>query len=251
MVSVRKLGVQITSLLLGLLLSTHVVALSKYYGTGLCDQPGYKCVTLKRGQSWEQFLPDPEQRDIVQKLNRTNMYLWRGRKVVMPESFENLTALDIAPFERSIQTNKEQVILVDQEKLAWGAYDQDGNLVRWGPISSGRNICSDNKKRSCNTVTGIFYVNSKKGYGCRSNIYPVGRGGSHMPYCMFFYRGFALHGSATVPGYRDSHGCVRLFTDDAKWLNHEFVTVRDDDTGVEGTKVIVQALTHTGGKDNG
>jgi len=33
---------------------------------------------------------------------------------------------------------------------------------------------------------------------------------------MFFHGGFALHGSPSVPGYNASHGCVRLFDDDAE-----------------------------------
>ena len=40
---------------------------------------------------------------------------------------------------------------------------------------------------------------------------------------MFFHGGFALHGSYEVPGYHASHGCVRMFVNDAKWLNEEFV----------------------------
>jgi lipoprotein-anchoring transpeptidase ErfK/SrfK len=50
---------------------------------------------------------------------------------------------------------------------------------------------------------------------------------------MFFNGNFALHGSYNVPGYNDSHGCVRLFVNDAQWLNQEF-------TDGERTKVIVQ-----------
>jgi lipoprotein-anchoring transpeptidase ErfK/SrfK len=40
---------------------------------------------------------------------------------------------------------------------------------------------------------------------------------------MYFHNGFALHGSYEVPGYNASHGCVRIFVNDAKWLNQDFV----------------------------
>jgi len=30
-----------------------------------------------------------------------------------------------------------------------------------------------------------------------------------------------MHGS-TLPGYHASHGCIRMFEDDAHWLNKEF-----------------------------
>jgi lipoprotein-anchoring transpeptidase ErfK/SrfK len=49
---------------------------------------------------------------------------------------------------------------------------------------------------------------------------------------MFFHGGYALHGSNDVPGYNASHGCVRLVTEDAKWLNTQFVNV--------GTRVIIK-----------
>ena len=58
-----------------------------------------------------------------------------------------------------------------------------------------------------------------------------------MPYCMHFFRGYALHGSRTVPGYADSHGCVRMFIEDARWLNEEFIDVPGE--GYQGTRVIV------------
>ena len=63
-----------------------------------------------------------------------------------------------------------------------------------------------------------------------------------MPYCMHFFRGYALHGSEVVPGFRDSHGCVRLFIEDAKWLNEEFIIVPRAG-GIIGTRVIVNAAS--------
>ena len=48
---------------------------------------------------------------------------------------------------------------------------------------------------------------------------------------------YALHGSFTVPGHRDSHGCIRLFTEDAKWLNKEFIDLPKK--GQKGTLVII------------
>jgi N-acetylmuramoyl-L-alanine amidase len=38
----------------------------------------------------------------------------------------------------------------------------------------------------------------------------------HSP--MYFYRGWAIHGSASVPAYPASHGCVRISNTDADWL---------------------------------
>jgi L,D-transpeptidase catalytic domain len=35
---------------------------------------------------------------------------------------------------------------------------------------------------------------------------------------MYFYKGWAIHGSPRVPAYAASHGCVRISNADADWL---------------------------------
>lgn len=214
---------------------------SPYYGSGLCDNPQYYCIKVKKNNSWKKLFPNPKHRDLVQRINRTNMRLRRGKIIAVPHNIDELTIYDISPFPNAIKKTGEKTIIVDQEKLAWGAYDTNGYLVKWGPISSGKDYCPD-VRRECTTITGIYYIFHKKDRTCVSNIFPVGEGGAKMPYCMFFYRGFALHGSHEVPGYRDSHGCVRLFTEDAKWLNEKFVELLMSKYNFKGTKVIIQKL---------
>lgn len=213
---------------------------SEYRAKGLCFKPGYHCI--KSTGSWNKMFPDVVQRDIVQRVNRTNMNVWRGKTIAIPNDLKNITLLDVSPFPRQIDEKGNTMIIIDQDKLAWGAYSTNGDLVKWGPISSGQNYCSD-IGRSCKTITGIFYMFNKKDSRCRSNVFPVGAGGARMPYCMFFYRGYAMHGSYEVPGYRASHGCIRLFKRDAEWLNRSFVELLNRDKGVKGTKVVVQKLT--------
>ena len=70
-----------------------------------------------------------------------------------------------------------------------------------------------------------------------------------MPYCMFFHTGFALHGSYEVPGYNASHGCVRLYKEDAKWLNEEFVELPAFEND-KGTTVIVQTSQEDAGLES-
>ncbi len=53
-----------------------------------------------------------------------------------------------------------------------------------------------------------------------------------MPYCMFFSKYYAIHGSYDVPGYNASLGCIRVTPKDARWLNYNFIRV--------GTPVIVR-----------
>lgn len=212
-----------------------------YYGTSLCGFPQYDCIKIVSGQSWENLFPDPVQRDIVQRVNRTYNSLWAGRVIAVPKNLAYINVNDVSPFPIKMDGETEKQVIVDQENLAWAAYDNEGNLLRWGPISSGRDKCSDSN-HSCRTLTGIFRFFSKESSQCKSDVFPIGKGGAKMPYCMYFHKGFALHGSDDIPGQRASHGCVRMFTPDAQWLNENFVELSSARNDFMGTKVIVRPL---------
>jgi len=213
-----------------------------HFGDGLCQDPHYKCITVKRGQNWQKLFPDADQRDIVQRVNRTNTALSRGKKIAVPRNLSQIDIFDVSPFPRQVNTDNEKLIIVDQDRLAWAAYDKEGSLVKWGPVSSGKDYCAD-EQRKCRSITGIYRIFEKKDKDCYSNIFPVERGGSPMPYCMYYYKGSALHGSFEVVGRRASHGCIRMFVEDARWLNEIFVDATDEEKGVQGTKVVIQNLT--------
>lgn len=137
------------------------------------------------------------------------------------DSNSNDNVLGNSPFPSKISSSN--IIKVDLGKLAWGAYDDGGNLVKWGRASGGKNYCPD-INRGCKTVTGTYTIYRKQGPECKSNRFPVGKGGAPMPYCMHFHGGYAMHGGQ-VPNYNASHGCVRLLHPDAEWLNEDFVRV--------------------------
>ncbi len=114
---------------------------------------------------------------------------------------------------------------------SWKAINDNGKVVRSGRASGGRHYCPD-IRRSCKTPSGVYHIISKGGPGCRSSRYPVGKGGAPMPYCMFFSKYYAVHGSYDVPKYNASHGCIRVTPSDARWLSKSFMRI--------GTKVIVK-----------
>lgn len=229
-------------------ISTSAETLPIYYGEGLCTNANaqYECVKLTKSQSWENLFPDEVQRDLVQRINRNYNYLPQGKIIAVPRDMSHLTVLDISPFPHKISGENEKVIIVDQDKLAWAAYDAQGQLVNWGPIASGRDKCPDSA-RACRTLTGMYRVFSKESASCKSDVFPIGKGGAPMPYCMYFHKGFALHGSSDMPGYRASHGCVRMFTRDAKWLNETFVESSNAQNNDMGTKVIVRPVATNNG----
>ncbi|ASQ46694.1 L,D-transpeptidase [Legionella clemsonensis] len=233
---------------IALMVPAFLVNASNYYGTALCAYPQYECIKVASGQSWEKLFPDEQQRDIVQRINRTYNHLWAGKEIAVPRNLANKTIFDFSPFPLKIEADGEKQVIVDQDKLAWAAYDADGRLVKWGPISSGSDKCSDNSSHTCRTITGIFHFFSKENEKCRSGVFPLGRGGAKMPYCMYFHKGFALHGAQDIPGYRASHGCVRMFTEDAKWMNHDFVELSNERNHFMGTKVIVRPIMATSEK---
>jgi hypothetical protein len=205
---------------------------AKPYGSKICNDPEYTCYTVKKGDSWDKLFPDDTERDLVMRINRMNTSLYRGLTIAIPAS-PSSDILAFSPLPTQIDPPGTKLIYVSTKDLAFGAYDSNGSLEHWGPISSGKGYCPDVGRR-CNTSKGRFEILYKKGKSCASTRYPVGRGGAPMPYCMFFNGNFALHGSYNVPGYNDSHGCVRLFINDAQWLNQEFTA------SGERTRVIIQ-----------
>src|SRR5690606_34548535 len=102
-------SVIISLLLLMVYSQTIIAAVSdkgikfKYFATGLCETPGYKCVKVNKGDTWEKLFPDENQRDIVQRINRTNMGLYRFKMIAIPENLENATIQQVAPFPKQIE----------------------------------------------------------------------------------------------------------------------------------------------------
>lgn len=199
------------------------------YGSTLCKaSTEYSCYQVKRSETWVKLFPDEKERDLVMRINRMNTRLYPGLTIAVPNS-DDSNIMDYSPLPARIDAPGNQLIYVSLDKEAFGAYNSAGNLVYWGPVSGARGYCPD-IHRGCHTPLGHFPILWKEGPGCISSKYPVGEGGSPMPYCMHFHGGYALHGSYEVPGYNASHGCVRMFVDDARWLNKEFT--EDGETSV-------------------
>ena len=81
----------------------------------------------------------------------------------------------------------EHVFVFDPKQFKYAAYNSHGFRVKSGRASGGALWCPD-VGRACKTPRGIFKVMGKRGYECRSSKYPLGKGGSHMPYCSYFHR---------------------------------------------------------------
>lgn len=236
----------IMNILISTIISIFLLIINQFalaytgYAESLCTSPEYFCMKVNRGETWEKLFPNAEERDMVRRINRMNIALSPGMILAVPKNVDRLTIYDVSPFPRYVESNGEKTIYVSQKKLAWAAYDQDGELLWWGPISSGIGKCRG-VIGGCTTPTGSFRVIRKQDIDCVSTVFPRRSdgtdGGALMPYCMHFYMGYALHGSYEVPGYRASHGCIRMFIEDARWLNEEFVDLPGG--GMKGTRVVI------------
>lgn len=207
-----------------------------YYGKKLCANPAYHCLIVEDGDTWRGLFPNKRQRDLVMRLNRTNSALYYRQWILVPNQLRHFELMDYSPFpDYSPQNKGERFILVDLKKYAFAAYNKYGYQIFWGPALGGMKICPDTDT-FCETPPGTYRIFKKGDVSCRSGVFPVGSGGSPMPYCMFFYKGFSIHG-AYIPGVPNSHGCVQLFPEDAAWLNQNFVSAKYP----YGTKVIIKA----------
>lgn len=225
------------SLSIIILLANSTALAVKRYSLNYCNLPDFKCIQVKRGQSWSSLFPDPNLRELIQKLNRMNITLYPGMTLAVPQNLSNLSLMSISPFPLTIESPKEKLIVVDPGSLAFAAYTADGNLVLWGPISGGQVFCGDVGSQ-CRTLAGKYRIFNKNDEKCISKVFPIGKGGAPMPYCMYFHAGAALHGGPNeVPGYHASHGCVRIFMEDAQWLNENFVDSFSE--GKIGTRVVI------------
>jgi hypothetical protein len=137
-----------------------------------------------------------------------------------------------ARLPQNVNVNGEKTIVVDPRSFAWGAYGEDGNLVKAGIATAGGDYCPDDGA-PCRTRVGTFRISALGDVNCRSHTYPRPEGGALMPYCMFFHGGESLHGSPDrmLVEANVSHGCVHLRIPDAEWIRYNFAQV--------GTKVVV------------
>jgi lipoprotein-anchoring transpeptidase ErfK/SrfK len=149
----------------------------------------------------------PEQIALLEKLNRRDVeHLPRAKTLAVPEDFA-LDELAYSPLPLAYPWAEAypKAIVVDQPSQVFGAYEQ-GRLVRWGPISSGR--------REHPTPAGLFHLNWRS---------PARRSTDDPDWFMRWYfnfdnrRGLAFH-QLELPGRAASHACVRLLERDARWL---------------------------------
>jgi lipoprotein-anchoring transpeptidase ErfK/SrfK len=172
------------------------------------------------------------QQNIIAAINRMDVWRIRVKKaLVIPDTL--LTDfINYSPFPSKlpIADTIEKIILVSLRTQLIAAYE-NGNLVRFGPTSTG--------KKSTPSPSGLFYTNFKS----KLKTSTVD-GQWRMPWYFNIsnYGGIGMHQYA-LPGYPASHSCIRLYEKDAKWIfdwAKQWV-LNEDGTAImeRGTPVIV------------
>jgi hypothetical protein len=146
-------------------------------------------------------------RESILAINRIDRkFLGRLDSVVIPDS----QAADLnyySPFPGLLKSALQipDLIFVAYRIQAFAAYDS-GRLVRWGPVSMG--------KRTTPTPTGLFYTNwkAKKTVSTENPEWIL-------PWYFNIdnYRGVSFH-EYDLPGFPASHACIRMRSQDARWL---------------------------------
>ncbi len=149
-------------------------------------------------------LDSAEQLTIL-KLNRVDAAHARRRTLVVPDSIA--PELSYAPFPATVFSLRAlpKFVVVSRRVQAFAAYEH-GELVRWGPTSTG--------KASTPTDPGLFFTNWKD----RQTISTDDPSWILDWYVNFIaLKGVAFH-QYDLPGLPASHGCVRLLEEDARWM---------------------------------
>jgi hypothetical protein len=130
--------------------------------------------------------------------------------VVGPATLKALAAPRTPTLKASSPSNRVEVDLTKQVLYVV----KGGAIQRILPVSSGNGatyLQKDGDKARALTPVG-WYTIQRRIVGERK----ADLGTLYDP--QYFYRGWAIHGSNSVPAFPASHGCVRVTRADAKWL---------------------------------
>jgi hypothetical protein len=167
----------------------------------------YRSMPVTGGAKELRGLFSPEQLALLEKINRRDVpHLASAKTLVAPEEWlPDELLYSPLPLSWAWAEQYPKALVVHQPSQVFGAYEA-GRLVRWGPVSSGR--------QKNPTPSGLFHLNWRS-KGRRSTDNPDW----FMPWYYNFNtrRGLAFH-QLELPGRPASHACIRLLERDAVWL---------------------------------
>ena len=194
----------------------------------------YKFISLPKQNRYKFLVEkyDTIRAKIILALNRLDeRFIRKPDSIVVPDTIINDKLL-YSPFPRhlALLDSVKKILLVDQRIQAFAAYEF-GNLVNWGPTSTG--------KKSTPTPNGLFHTNwkSKKTISTDDSTWIL-----KWYFNLENFRGISLH-QFDMPGYPASHACVRLLEEDAFWIYNwaeQWILTKDEEFVIAyGTPVII------------
>jgi lipoprotein-anchoring transpeptidase ErfK/SrfK len=196
--------------------------------------PLYKILYPKRGNSYLKLVRKHGYNgaDIILALNRIDKKNFKRKdSLVVPDTIVTNWKY-YSPFPLKVEEAFQipKLIVVSQKVQAFAAY-QLGNLILWGPTSTG--------KEETPTPNGLFHTNWKaeettSTFDDEWNL--------KWNFNLDNFEGVALH-QYEMPGYPASHSCVRLYEKDAEWIYNwaeQWIVTPDEEFVLAyGTPVII------------
>lgn len=180
----------------------------------------YYYYKVKRGDTlWNLFRKKWE---LVANFNRIDeKHLKIGKKIKVPYNLN----IKYNPLPNEIKELRkyQKAIFVSLNEQWLGAY-KNGKYLFGGPISSGAIKCLNFKKqiKNCETPKGLFEIMAIDKNHKSSIYYDAVNKRIKMPYALMFFIdenniAYWIHQGA-LPGYKASHGCIRVNKKTAKIL---------------------------------
>jgi len=213
---------------------------SELFGRDLPVFPSQKNIKwreykVKRGDTfWKLFKSDWL---IVSRFNRIDeRHLKIDTMIKVPKDLKSAKNYEPLPFFTEERKNVEKFILVDLKEQWIGLYEY-GNLIFSTFISSGKSECEDPKNgkiRSCETPKGMFKTLAIHRDHISNRYRDADGNGIPMSFAVMFHYAagvsYWFH-DGDLPGYLDSHGCIRLKEEDAKklckWVYEKCLKTKD------------------------
>ena len=156
-----RFGLLITLLVVFLIMHGDSFAARGWLLQSLCNDPRLYCLVVARGETWYTLFPNPQRRELVQRINRMNTGIWPGMRIAAPRNLDAINWMEYTPFSPYRAPSGKKMIIYSPALNAWAAYGPVGNIIRWGPASSGQNWCPD-LGRPCHTPSGNFKIYEKR-----------------------------------------------------------------------------------------
>lgn len=196
------------------------------------EDSGYHSITLGIENVSAQFVEAVGKdhiRDVL-ALNRLDIkHLQKNQLIVIPDSYDDSFALSSFPRVVPDLANVPKIVLVSQKIQEFAVYE-NGNLVRFGAVSTG--------KKSTPSPSKLYHTNWK-GKLVTSTVDDEWI----MPWYFNLdnFDGVSMH-QYDLPGYPASHSCVRLSEEDAKWFYDwadQWTLSKDEKVISNGTPVLL------------